>query len=249
MASAASAGDGGWRFGIGTGLSSFGVDGDIGLPVQVTGNVPAGFVPPNGIVTDVDLDNGETSDLIDSAIGLSAFASNDDWTFAASFSTVSLEDSDGSFDATWDKSQAELTAAYNFATLWCNVFAVQFGVRYVEHEWDVDLGALAVPGGSVRVSSDVDENWTDAIVGITHTLPIAKGWVWRNVANYGFGGSEGTAFAQSSIIWQPLEHWAFNANARYLSTEYGDTDDLGDDDFYYYDADEPAFGLGASFVW
>lgn len=248
-ASIASADDGNWHYGIGTGFSSFSVNGDVGVPVSVTGNVPVGAVPPTGIVADVDLNNKETSDLLDSAAGLTAFAANEDWSFTASFSTLSLKDQDNRFDAEWDKTQAEFTVAYNFARVSGNTFAVQLGARYVEHEWSANLGRVPVIGGTVRVNSDVDDNWTDVVVGITHSFPIAKGWEWRNVANYGFGGSEGTVLAQTSIIWKPLEHWAFSASARYLSTEYGDKGDLGDNDFYYYDADEPAFGLGVTFVW
>jgi hypothetical protein len=249
LASIASADNTGWHYGIGTGFSSFSVNGDVGVPVTVKGNVPVGAVPPAGIVADVDLNNKETSDLTDSAAGLAAFAANEDWTVMASFSTLSLKDQDNRFDAEWDKTQAEFIVAYNFARVSCNTFAVQLGARYVEHDWSADVGRIPVTGGTVRMSSDVDDNWTDVVVGLMHTRPLAKGWVWRNMANYGFGGSEGTVFAQTSVIWKPLEHWAFNLNARYLSTEYGDKGDLGDNDFYYYNADEPAVGLGVNFVW
>jgi hypothetical protein len=249
MTSIASADAGGWHYGVGTGFSSFSVNGDVGVPVTVKGNVPAGAVPPTGIVADVDLNNKETSDLLDSAVGLTAFAANEDWSLTASFNKLSLKDQDSRFDAEWDKTQAEFIVAYNFARVSCNTFALQLGARYVEHDWSADVGRIPVTGGTVRMSSDVDDHWTDVVVGIMHTRPLAKGWVWRNVANYGLGGSEGTVLAQTSVIWKPLEHWAFNASARYLSTEYGDKGDLGDSDFYYYKADEPAVGLGVNFVW
>lgn len=53
----------------------------------------------------------------------------------------------------------------------------------------------------------------------------------------------------TSINWQPFEHWVFNASLRYEDVEYGEEDDIGKNDFYYYDVDETTIGLGFVYVW
>ena len=57
-APAALAQEDGWRFGVGTGLMSFSLDGDIGFATSA-----------GGVVVDVDLDNSDTADLFESAFG------------------------------------------------------------------------------------------------------------------------------------------------------------------------------------
>jgi hypothetical protein len=227
---AADAGEG-WRFGIGTGLSSFSLDGEIGFPTVL-----------GGVVVDVDLSNDDTSDLVQSGAGLAGFAASEKWTFLAAFGKVTLEDEDSNLKAEWDKSQAEITAVYNFASLGSNNFGAQFGVRYTKHEWDFSSRVLTI-------TNSPDEDWTDAVIGVIHTLPLTDTWSWRNTANYAFGDSEGTTFLQTALLWQAFEHWRFSIDARYLDTEFGDKDDRNDSDFYYYNVEEPAFGLSFMFTW
>jgi len=223
---------GDWHYGIGTGLSSFSLDGDLGFAT-----------PAGGLVSGIDLDNSDTADLIDSAIGANAFATNGQWQILVSYNTVALEDNDADLRAEWDRTNAELAVGYNIAKLGSNVFGVLAGVRYTDHEWEI----------SSRTGSFADvepgDDWTDFIVGVTHQLAITDGWSWRNRIDGGFGDTEEAWFASTGIYWQPLDHWMFNLSARYLNTEFGDESDVNDPDFYYYDVEEVAFGLGVSYVW
>ena len=229
---AALAQDSDWKFGIGTGFSSFGLDGDVGFAT-----------PVGGFVREIDLDNGETSDMIDSAIGANAFATNGKWIFNLSFATVTLEDNDADLRAKWDRSMGELSAIYNFAQAGNNTFGILAGVRMTKHEWELSSRTGAFP--------DVDPNddWTDGIVGLSHMLQISDSWSWRTRVDAGFGDSEEAYYAVTGIYWQPLEHWLFNVNAKYIATEFGNEDDINDSDFYYYDVDETALGLGFTYVW
>ena len=93
-----------WHYGIGTGLSSFGLDGDLGFAT-----------PVGGRIENIDLDNSETSDMLDSALGVNAFATNGEWQVLLSYNTVTLEDNDSNLRAKWDRTNAELAAVYNFA--------------------------------------------------------------------------------------------------------------------------------------
>jgi hypothetical protein len=198
--------------------------------------------PSGGVVLDVDVDNSDTMDMLESAFGFGGFAAKGPWTINFSFGTVTLEDDDSAFDIEWDKSAAELSVDYNFATTGNHRWGVLAGVNYTDHEWefqDKTTGQKLEP----------EDDWTDVIVGLTHRVPIADKWSWSNRVDYGFGDSEGAFNVKTTVNWQPWPNWVFNVNARYYSVEFGDEDDIDDSDFYYYDIDEPSFGLGFVYVW
>ncbi len=220
-----------WKFGIGTGFSSFSLDGDLGFATSL-----------GGVIQDIDLSNSETSDLVQSGFGLAGFARNEQWTILWSAGQQTLEDQDSGLKAKWDRTQAEIAAVYKIGEMGANSFGVLFGARYTRHDWDIKTRGL------VTVNSP-DEDWTDAILGVTHQLRFAEGWSWNNRADYGFGGSEGTTFASTNLTWQPFVHWAFNVSAQYLDTKFGDKSDINKSDFYYYDVKQPQFGIGFAYVW
>ncbi|MGI9285285.1 MAG: hypothetical protein ACR2P1_07840 [Pseudomonadales bacterium] len=220
----------GWRFGIGTGLSSFSLDGDIGFAT-----------PGGGIVAEVDLDNSDTADLIESGLGFAGFAKTGPWTINLSVGTVALEDDDAQLlSAEWDKTQAELSVAYTFAETGNHAFGVLVGARYTEHEWDIE---------TANSSISPEDDWTDGIVGLTHAVPFLETWSWSNRVDVGFGDTEEAVQATTAINWRPGAHWVLNLNLKYVSTEFGDEGDVGDADFYFYDVEEPAIGLGFMFTW
>ena len=220
-----------WKFGIGTGFTSFSLDGDIGF---ATPNMPG-----PGLIFDVDLDNGDTADLVESGLGVSGFAANGPWKILYSVGRVTLEDDDGGLEAEWDRIQAEISAVYNFARTGNHNWGVLFGVRYVEHEWEF----------SGLVDANTDDDWTDAIIGITHAVPLGSGFAWANRISAGVGDSESSAFVSSSVNWSATEHFVLNLTLSYRQEEFGDEDDIADDDFYYYDMEEPAVGIGFMYTW
>ena len=218
-----------WRFGIGTGFSSFSLDGDIGFAT-----------PAGGVIADIDLSNSDTSDLLDSAFGFAAFAMKDPWKINFVFATLTLEDKDSGLSAEWDKTQYELSVEYRFAKTGQHAWAVLFGVRGTDHEWDI-----STPMGRFKP----EEDWTDAIVGLTHAVPFADRWSWTNRVDYGFGDSEGVTSFRTALNWQPYRNWIFNVNARYSNTKFGESGDIGRSDFYLYDIEEAAIGLGFAYTW
>ena len=111
--------------GIGTGLSSFGLDGELGF------NTPGG-----GRIENIDLDNSETSDMLDSALGVNAFTRRR-VASPAVLQYSSLEDNDSNLRAKWDRTNAELAAVYNFAKTGSSTWGVLAGLRYTDHEWDI----------------------------------------------------------------------------------------------------------------
>jgi hypothetical protein len=223
-----------WKFGIGTGISSFGLDGDIGFPLDGGG----------AVIFDVDLDNGDTAELFESAFGLGGYASKGKWTILYKAGTATLEDDDnvagGALEAEWDRTSAELLGQYRFAEAGSNAFGVLFGARYTEHEWEFK---------TPTDSASFDEDWTDGVVGLTHSLRIGDRWLWGNVVDAAFGDSEGTFALASTITWRPFEHWSFSFGVKQYAVEFGDEDDIGDADFYLYDVDEPSVNLGFMYHW
>ena len=213
-----------WKFGIGTGVSSFSLDGDIGFPTAM-----------GGAIFDVDLDNSDTSDLVASGIGLGGFAAKGKWKVLYSFGRVTLEDTDGLLRAEWDKDQAEVAGVYNFAKTGNHVWGALFGARHIAHDWTFTTATETL---------NVDESWTDGLVGITHAVPFATKWSWSNRLDAGFGDSESSTMFTTALNWQAAKHWLFNINIRATSLEFGDKNDIAKPDFYLYDIDETAVGLG-----
>jgi hypothetical protein len=230
-ASASHAASDDWNFGIGTGLSSLALDGDVGFGTE-----------SGGVIADMDLDNGDTADMFESAFGFRGFANKGPWTISFGYATLTLEDDDAGLDAEWDRAQAHVEVEYNFAVTGNHRWGVVGGARLTDHEWefqDKETGEKFKP----------DDDWTDAVIGLTHMVPIAKNWSWSSRVDYGFGDSEGSFSAKTGVNWKPWEHWVFNGSLAYYSIEYGDEDDIADSDFYYYDVDETVIGLGFAYVW
>ncbi len=218
-----------WRFGIGTGFSSFSLDGDIGFATNNGGQIKG-----------IDVSNSDTSDMLQSAFGLAGFAEKDVWRINLSGGTRSLEDSDSGLDLKWDSTNYEGSVSYTFATTGSSRWGALLGLRYTKHEWKIK---------SATDKLEPDDDWTDVLIGLVQQMPLGDQWMWSNRLDYGFGGSEGTVNAVTTLGWKPLKQWTFYVNGRYFSTERGDKNDIADSDFYYYNVDEPSLGLGFVFVW
>jgi hypothetical protein len=223
---------GDWKFGIGTGLASFSLDGDLGFAT-----------PLGGFVADVDLDNSDTADLLESGFGVQGFATNGTWTFLLLYGTNTLEDQTSEIRAEWDRTSGELSAIYNFAQTGDHRWGVLAGVRYTDHEWEISSRQGAF------TDVEPEDDWTDYIVGLTHQVPFSDRWSWRSRFDAGFGDSEEAYLASTGVFWQPNDNWLFNANLKYTSVEFGDRDDITHPDFYFYDVEEPSIGLGLMFTW
>ena len=220
----------GWNFGIGTQLSGVDLNGDIGFP---TGD--------GGTIVDVNLDNSEFRDLVQSGIGLGGFASKGRWTIGYGAGLVTLEDMDDAFEATWDRLQVEVAGTYRFAQFGQrNSLSALFGVRFLQHEWEIEGEAAVI---------EVDESWTDGVVGLVHTFQISRAWNLRSQVDASFGGSNGTYGFSTALSWRVFPRWVLSLNGRFAAIDFGDEDDLADTDFYLYDVDETSAGLGFTFLF
>ena len=83
-----------WKFGLGTGFFSMAIDGDIAFA--------------DSGVLEIDLDNSDTSDLMESAFGFGGYAAKGKWRILYSLGRLTLEDDDGGLTAEWDRDQVEV---------------------------------------------------------------------------------------------------------------------------------------------
>ena len=232
-----------WSFGIGTGIFRLNIDGDMGFDTAIAG--PVEF--------EVDLDPDDISDVMETAFGFGGYATAGKWMIQYSYGMMELEDKPRStlpsgdtvhaklgFDATG----GEITVGYPIYEDTSLIVRLHAGARYTDHEIDRDLTINGTP----EVSRDIDEDWTDALFGISADIPFAEKWMWNNKFNAGFGGSEGTYFAQTGLTWRFLKHWSASLYGKYTALEY-ENGSKGDSDWYLADWDEFGLGLGVLFHW
>ncbi len=236
-----------WHFGIGTGIFRLNIDGDMGfhvLPLDTS------------VEFDVDLDPDDVSDVMETAFGLGGYATDGKWMIQYSFGMMELEDDPSrtiagvgtvSSELGFDSTGGEITVGYPIYECTSLIVRLHGGVRYTDHELDADT-TIVGPGGTTRRSKDIDEDWTDALFGISAGVPFAEKWMWNNKFNAGFGGSEGTYFAQTGVTWRFLKHWSASLYGKYTAVEY-ENGSKGDPDWYLYDVDEFGAGLSVLFNW
>jgi hypothetical protein len=144
----------------------------------------------------------------------------------------------------FDVTGGELTIGYPIYHGPSLIVGVHGGARYTKHELEADV---AIDGTRV-LSIDIDEDWTDALVGISAGIPFTKTLIWNNRFNAGFGGSEGTYFGYTGLTWRFLKHWSASLYGKYTAIEF-ENGDKGDSDWYLYDVDEFGVGLSVLFNW
>jgi hypothetical protein len=231
-----------WRHGIGTGIFAINAKGDEGIGTQLLG--PVEF--------ELDLSSSDFADVMDSAVGLAGFSTNGTWTIYYSGGQLKLEDSSNgataggvpvSVELDFEVTNAELVASYQFANAGRNKWGLIGGINYTSHTYDVLLTA-----GATAFTREIDNDWTDVLIGLTHTLGFSERTSWTNRLDAGFGGSEGAFHVRTAINWNvgASKSWLLSLYADYKMVDFenGSPDDV---DWYLYDVDE--FGPGFGFAY
>jgi len=232
-----------WLFGIGTGLSRMNAEGDVGF---------TSFRGPE--TADVDLTPKDFEDLTKSALGFSALAMKGPWQFAFTYGYLEL----------WDSSKAELaggllpplktkfqqeitvargTATYQFAQTGRHKWGVLGGLHYIEHEYDVKLSA-----GDLSRRRHIDGDYTDALLGLTHSVPLSPTLTWNNMAAVGVGGSDSYASFTTAVSWQFARAWNTSLFFKYDKVRF-QSGNRGDKGWYLYDADEWSPGISIMYLF
>jgi len=225
-----------WRHGIGTGIYALNIEGDTGLDTSL-----------GPVKLNTDLDSEDVQDLIDSAFGLGGFSTNGTWTifynaaqleFVGSNRGTILSGTPASGSVSLTATVAEVAASYNFANTGNHNWGVLLGARYTKHDYDAKLTI-----GASSATRNLSQNWTDAIVGLTHSYPLSDKWSWNSKANVGFGSdTDGTYFVNTGLTWQFADSWSSTLYGQLLHYNY-ENGSRGDPDWYLYDADEYGVGL------
>lgn len=232
-----------WRHGIGTGLSAQNVSGTQGYN-SVVG--PVKF--------DVDLSPSDFKDLAKSAFGFGGYAANGPWLIQYGLGFQELEDTSSTqvgastvaVKINFKVSGGEVTAGYLVHKSPSALVYLDGGLRYTKHEFD---NSLTVTGAvNFQGANRFSHSWTDAVVGTTINVPVAPKWTWMSRLNAGFGGSEGSYFAQTGLTWQINPSWSASATAKYMKVEF-ENGRQGDADWYLYDAEETSLGLSVLYNW
>jgi hypothetical protein len=229
-----------WKHGIGTGFFALNLDGDLGLDTIA-----------GPLKLDVDLDNGDVSDLVESAFGLSGYSSNGRWTILYAASTLELEgEGSGNIgavparaDVTFTATRAAFSGVRHFGRGGNSTWGALFGVEFTKHEFENDL---VIDGNPLR--RELDNDWTDAVVGLTYAYAITENVSWNNRIQGGFGGSEGTFLINTGINWKVGQHWALTFYGQQNAVEY-ENESEGDPEWYLYDIDEFGVGFGFSYTF
>ncbi len=232
-----------WSYGIGTGLFRMNIDGDIGMNTN-----------QGDVLMAVDLDADEISDLMESAFGFGGYATDGTWMIRYSFGHIALE---GEGDRTLPGGLTTVNAKLNLDVLGGEILVgypvyqnpsfivlLDGGVRYTKHEIDMDVdfaGAI-----NANLDKNIDEGWTDVLLGATVSVPLAQKWAWNTNANAGFGGSEGTYMGSTGLTWRFYKGWSGTLYGKYTAVDFENGNE-GDSDWYLYDVDE--FGVGLSILY
>ncbi len=160
-----------WNFGIGTGLFRLNAKGDQGFHTNIAG--PVEF--------DVNLDPDDFDDLTQSAFGFGGFVTNGKWMTNYSFGQLELGDDTRvvlpsgdtvSAELGFDITGGELTVGYPIYRGTSLTIRLLAGARYTKHELKSDI--TIVSGiGTTRLNIDIDEDWTDGLVGISAGVSLA----------------------------------------------------------------------------
>jgi len=230
-----------WRHGIGTGLFALNLDGDLGMNTTLFGPVQI----------DVDLSTSEISDVMETGLGVGGFSAKGKWKILYSLQYLELGDdisgntTPGSIPvaakATFTASGAEVAAIYQLAKKGKNIWGALGGLRYTKHEFDSTLTI-----GASTFTRNLDENWTDVLIGITHDRILSSKWSWNTRVDAGLGGSEGTLNVNTGASWGFADSWVASFYGKYTAQDY-ENGTKGDADWYLYDVNE--FGLGATVLY
>jgi hypothetical protein len=233
-----------WQFGIGTGLAALQVDGDLGFDVPFAGIGP--------VTLDVDLSASDIMDYMETALGFGMFATDGKWMIQTSFSQLKLEDDQLTTkgantiasDVSFEMQGVELTVGYPLYASKSVVLRGYTGFRYIRH----DLEAGVVVNGVTAIDREIDENWTDALLGISADVPFADKWSWDTKFDVGFGGSESAYYVNSGISWKFATHWSTSLFGQYYAVDL-ENGSPGDADWYLYDADETTLALKIAYIF
>jgi hypothetical protein len=232
-----------WNHGIGTGITVMRARGDLGFNFKLAGMGPVEF--------DVILTSEDFNDLTRSATGFGGYATDKTWLIQYSFLNLELEGSTIEPSGVvpvytaidFNITGAEVTVGRPMIKNPSFVLSAYGGARYTRHELKTEVRV-----GASELHGTVDNKWTDALIGVTTTVPIAETWRWNTSLDVGFGGSDGSYTAKTGVTIPFYKSWSATLFGRYNIVNF-ENGDFGDSDWYHYDVDEQSLGFTILYNW
>ena len=233
-----------WHFGLGTGPQYMNVSGDVGFDTAL-----------GAVDIDVDLDPDDIADFTKSAIGLGGYATNGKWMIEGKIGRLEMEEEASRGTRTgatlaaevgFDITGAEFTVGYPVYQESALTIRVYTGARYTKHKLDLTLTGTGYIG--INRSKNIDESWTDVLIGLSLDVPFAEKWNWNIKGDAGFGGSERTYLASTSITWRFYGGWSATLFGIFVAVDL-ENGTKGNADWYLYDVDESSLGLTILYNW
>ncbi|MBV1929779.1 MAG: DUF481 domain-containing protein [Gammaproteobacteria bacterium] len=236
------AADNEWSFGVGSGVYGLNIDGDVGLTTLA-----------GPVTSSIDVDFDDILDLSETAIAVAGFANKGRWTIDYAFAVLELSgNNSGSVlgtgvpfrvDVTFKATTAATGVAYQLMHTNSHQLQALAGIRYTEHDLDMDVLV-----GPVAVGRDTKEDWLDGYIGLSYQMKIASDWSWKTKVDIGAGGSDLSTTINTALAWNFSESWVTSLYGNYYSVDYENGNE-GDSDWYEYDADEFGVGLSITYLW
>lgn len=208
----------------------------------------------NGRTAPLDLDFGD--DILENMEAVFTFhfeARKGEWGLFAEYQYLDLEpDPSGgslgpvsvSADVDFESTMWELGGTWAFSENDRTRWELLGGARYTDQDIKVDIDISAPPPGeepSQRLKGGDD--WWHPFAGVRVFHALSERWSIIGRADYGYGGSDNTAFNAAFMFDWRFKNWgsAF-IGARYLNYDY-------DDDSYGYDAAQQGPLAGLTLHW
>ncbi len=231
-----------WNHGLGTGILFMEVDGVTGLDTPMAGPV----------VFPIELDHDDTSDLIDTAIGFGGYATNGTLTVGYSFAQIEIVGGGiatvgpATVDAAMnlDITTGEVTLRFPIKQGESAVLEVIGGLRYLRH----DMSTNFTSGGAMTGSSNLDNDWTDFLIGLTFDVRFAGNWIWATRLDVASGDSETNTLVRTGFTRAFGRNWSASFNLTLQDLEVGNARP-GHSQYYFYDADETSFAVSFAYHW
>lgn len=134
---------------------------------------------------------------------------------------------------------AELGAGYTVSGNERTRWEVLGGLRWTDHDMDVELDGPAVLPGRIKGGDD----WYQGFLGARVSTRLGDRWQLIARADYGYGGSDNDALHLTAMVDYRFRNWG----SAFFGYRYMDIDYEGSS--YLYDARQQGPQLGISLYW
>lgn len=165
---------------------------------------------------------GDVISKLDMAFQMRVEGQGDRFGAFGDFTYISLSDSKGGAafdtDASIETTMIDAGGVWNVSPERYDGLDVLVGLRYIKADFDLDIDPVnsALPSAS----TGMEESFTDGLVGLRYTAPLAERWKLISRVDGSWGQSDGTVNASLMAGYQ-MEKGSLMFGYRYMDMELG----------------------------